>query len=96
MTPIGALTLAILAGIGIALGLNWLLRRSSSTRQQYSRRTQLFSAGAMLFLSAMFAVSMIVSSSLRLFDVVMCVAMGIAGTTHLVRTLRGSVVDTNG
>lgn len=96
MTPTGALMLAVLAGAGIALAINWWFRRSSTTRHQYSRRTQLFAAATMLVLSAFFAVSMLVSSSLRLFDVVMCVAMGIAGAVHLVRTLRGSVVDTDG
>ncbi|WP_166906248.1 hypothetical protein [Mycobacterium sp. DL440] len=91
MTPMGALTLAILAGLAIGVAINWFVRRGS--RQQHSRRAQLAAASIMILIAIVTGVKVAFSSTASNFNIILGVAMGVAGVIHLVLALRTKAVQ---
>ncbi|WP_454789800.1 hypothetical protein [Mycolicibacterium lutetiense] len=88
MTPMGAVTLAILAGLAIGIAINWFVRRA----EQPSRRAQLTAASVMILMSIVTGVKVVLSSTASNFNIVLGVAMGVAGVIQLVLALRSKAV----
>ena len=95
MTPIGALTLAILAGLVLGLAITWYMRRGTRSRPQLVQRTHLASALAMIAMSISCWIGVASSSRVSTTTVVLGAATGIYGVGHLVWMLRSRVVKTD-
>lgn len=93
MTPMGALTLAILAGLAIGLVINRYVRRGDASRQQLVRRTQFINAFALLVLAGINGAKVVFSSTSDTFTVVLAVATGALGVVFLVQALRSKAVQ---
>lgn len=93
MTPMGALTLAILAGLAIGLVVNRYVRRGDTSRQQLVRRTQFANAFALIFLAGINGAKVVFSSTSDTFTTVLAVVTGILGVFFLVQALRRKAVQ---
>lgn len=96
MTPMGALILAVVAGLVIGLAITWYLRRGTSSRPQLVQRTHLASALAMIAMSIACWIKVALSSQGGTITVALGAATGIYGVGHLVWTLRNRVVKSDG
>lgn len=92
MTPIGALTLAILAGLAAGFTAVWFTRRNSTSRQQVSRQTQFTLAVIMILASALAWVSVFRSSTSSTFTVLVAAMNGTFGVFYLVQALCNKAV----
>lgn len=92
MTPIGALTVALVLAVLGFLALRGYLRRRASSPEQFSRWTHIMSGSLALLAGAYMMVVAVVLDESRLFHVALSVMFVLGGLLTL-RSLRKSRVD---